>query len=338
MKGKPFKRIAAAFMALAMVGCALPSGSSFAGLLRPEIVASAEASGDCNENVSWSLDDSGKLTISGTGAMPDYPFQSDIPWYDNKDQIITVEVGNGITKIGDHAFHSCTSLSSVTIPASVTSIGESVFAECTALTSLTIPDSVTSIGRIAFGGCESLRSAVIPAGVTSISDYLFADCPLLETVTIPFGVTSIGNNAFDNCSSLTSVIIPKRVESIGDNAFLGCTACTDVYCLAGPYNFTWNIAGTDFKSDKQTKCHVYKNDPNQDNNASQYNTNFPTANVVFVDDIDGECGGYSNTIAYNAFYTLDTTTHKLTVFGTGAMINRQIWENQKDSIYTVEIK
>ena len=58
-----------------------------------------------------------------------------------------------VTSIGDHAFYSCTGLTSVTIPNSVTSIGDYAFASCTGLTSITIPNSVTSIGNSAFRDC-----------------------------------------------------------------------------------------------------------------------------------------------------------------------------------------
>jgi hypothetical protein len=69
-----------------------------------------------------------------------------------------VEIGTGITGIGDFAFRYCTSLTSITIPNTVTSIGSYVFYYCTALTSIAIPDTVTSIGSYAFYYCYSLSS------------------------------------------------------------------------------------------------------------------------------------------------------------------------------------
>ena len=138
----------------------------------------------------------------------------------------TYTIPQGITSIGDSAFSSCVSLTSVTIPDSVTSIGNIAFSFCTSLTSITIPDSVTSIGDGAFYACYSLTSITIPDSVTSIGDWAFSSCTSLTSITIPDSVTFIGDSAFDFCESLTSVSIPDSVTFIGDNAFSGCPDLT----------------------------------------------------------------------------------------------------------------
>jgi len=143
-----------------------------------------------------------------------------------KDTIFIIP--DSVTSIGDRAFYSCGSLTSVTIPDSVTSIGSSAFENCTSLTSVTIPDSVTSIGYRAFYYCTSLPGLTIGNGVTSIGDSAFSGCSSLTSVTIPDGVTSIGSLAFAYCTSLTSVTIPDSVTSIGDYAFYGCDNLTSV--------------------------------------------------------------------------------------------------------------
>lgn len=61
--------------------------------------------------------------------------------------------GYPIREIGDWAFNSCNSLTSVIIPQGVTSIGRYAFYECTGLTSITIPDSVSMIGWGCFNNC-----------------------------------------------------------------------------------------------------------------------------------------------------------------------------------------
>jgi hypothetical protein len=91
------------------------------------------------------------------------------------------------------------------IPSSVTSIGNYAFSSCISLTSVTIPNSVTSIGNYAFYACPSLASITIPNSVTSIGSYAFSVCSSLTSVTIPGSVMSIGPSAFNGCRSLLSV-------------------------------------------------------------------------------------------------------------------------------------
>ena len=136
--------------------------------------------------------------------------------------LASITIPDGVTSIGNSALSYCYLLASVTIPDSATSIGNSVFDGCNSLASITIPDSVTSIGGRAFSGWYSLTSVTIPDSVTSISDSMFFECFSLTSVTIPDSVTSIGDSAFYNCSSLTSVTIPDSVTSISDSMFSEC--------------------------------------------------------------------------------------------------------------------
>mgnify|MGYP002647629426 CR=1 FL=1 len=118
-------------------------------------------------------------------------------------------------RIGDSAFASCDSLTSVTIPRSVISIGDEAFVSCNRLTSVTIPDSVTSIGDAAFYYCCRLTSVTIPNNVTSIGDKVFYNCNSLKNVTIPNSVISIGGYAFRYCG--ISVIYYSGTQSQWDS-------------------------------------------------------------------------------------------------------------------------
>ena len=146
--------------------------------------------------------------------------------YENGKGVIKFD--GDVTSIGEGAFYSCYSLTSVTIPDSVTSIGNAAFYNCELLTSVTIPDSVTSIDVGAFIYCYSLTSVTIGNSVTSIGLQTFSYCTSLTSVTIGNGVTSIGVDAFFNCTSLKSIAIPDSVTSIGAYAFVGCTSLTSV--------------------------------------------------------------------------------------------------------------
>ena len=201
------------------------------------------------DNLTWKLYEDGTLNISGTGAMKDYDndpspacrnsnvkkvvIEDGVTSIGNKafdscSSLTSITIPNSVTNIGAAAFDSCGSLTSITIPGSVTSIGTVAFYNCSGLTSVTIPDSVTNIGAAAFDSCGSLTSIVIPNSVTSIESYAFSACSSLTSITIPDSVTSIGNNAFDSCSSLTSITIPDGVASIESYAFYNCSGLTSI--------------------------------------------------------------------------------------------------------------
>ena len=176
------------------------------------------------DNLTWKLYEDGTLNISGTGTMKDYDSDSNpSPIYNNSD-VKEVVIEDGVTSIGNKAFDSCSSLTSITIPNSVTSIKAATFYGCTSLTSITIPDGVTSIGYATFTGCSSLTSITIPDSVTSIGYATFTGCSSLTSITIPDSVTSIGYATFAGCSSLTSITIPDSVTSIGESAFSNCSS------------------------------------------------------------------------------------------------------------------
>ena len=115
--------------------------------------AFAAATGRCGDSITWTLDDSGNLTLSGSGEMWNYGYD-DSPFKDYG--IKTVTIGDGITSIGNCVFYGCRGLTELTLPNSITSIGESAFDGCSGLTKLTLPNSVRSIGDYAFVDCSDL--------------------------------------------------------------------------------------------------------------------------------------------------------------------------------------
>ena len=196
-----------------------------ASLLPVSAFAATTASGTCGDNLTWTLDGDGTLTISGTGAMTNNYTET---WYEYSSSIKNVVIDDSVTSIGYGAFFGCSSLTSVTIPDSVTSIGDYAFENCSSLTSVTIPDSVTSIGDYAFFDCSSLTSVTIGNSVTGIGESAFTGCSSLTSITIPNSVSKISYGTFERCENLKSVTIPTSVKSIGDSAFYGCSSLTSV--------------------------------------------------------------------------------------------------------------
>jgi len=181
------------------------------------------SSGTCGADVTWKLDTTGTLTISGTGDMHYYFSKEQVPWYNDRLCVKTVMIEHGVTDICQYAFRECVTMTAVTISDSVTRIGSSAFYVCNELSSVTIPDSVTEILPDAFNGCNSLKSLVIPDSITKLGGSAFRHCSGLISVTIGNSVTSINDGTFYQCNSLNSVTIPGSVTSIGSAAFYYCT-------------------------------------------------------------------------------------------------------------------
>ena len=144
----------------------------------------------------WSLCADGTLTISGKGEMADYGSAHLFPWFEYRDKITTLIIGNDVTNVSDRAFLDYSNM-----------------------TSVTIGNSVTNIGQIAFAGSSGLISVTIPSSITTIGDGAFASCVSLTTLTI-HGSAKIGRQAFSSCSSLIEIFIyVKTPQIINENVF-----------------------------------------------------------------------------------------------------------------------
>ena len=189
---KQWKRLAALSSAIVMAAATLTYfPSDTLQNIRLEISASAETTTEPQvwneDNLTWTLDADGTLTISGTGAMKDYNVDdNESPVFKNLN-VKKIVIEDGVTSIGDWAFYSCKSLTTITIPDSVTSIENYAFWDCKNLTSITIPDSIISIGKAVFYNCSSLTSITIPDSVTSIGAMAFYSCSNLQTISLSCG-------------------------------------------------------------------------------------------------------------------------------------------------------
>ncbi len=131
------------------------------------------ASGTCGSNLTWKIDSSGTLTISGKGQMKDFDawdanYGNETTWRNHIGSVKKIVIGKGITSIGNGAFSDATKVTSVTIPGSVRQIGESAFYYCCSLSRINIPEGVKTIKFFAFGDCDSLATIYLPKSLTTI--------------------------------------------------------------------------------------------------------------------------------------------------------------------------
>ena len=176
----------------------------------------------------------------------------------SKEFLISINIPNSITTIGDRAFYGCESLIKINIPNSVTTIGEGAFLGCNSLTSITIPSSVVTIignpfylwhgnlyneskafiyeNHVLFNKNKTTLIAyraketnyTIPNSVTTIGEHAFSGCDSLTSINIPNSVTTIGKFAFSDCASLVNINIPNSVTTIGKCAFDGCESLVNI--------------------------------------------------------------------------------------------------------------
>ena len=201
-------------------------------------------SGNCGangDNITWTLDDAGTLTISGEGEMENCQGSGSKPWYHNRSKITKTVITGGVTGIGDYAFSYCTGLTSVTIPNSVTSIGDYAFSGCTGLTSVTIPDSVTSIGYEAFSGCTGLKEVIYnakaAADLTEYSRVFEGAGTAADGMKVVFGesVKKIPAYLLCGAGNIRSFIFTGNPPTVGSSAFRDNYA----YALYPGHNSEW---------------------------------------------------------------------------------------------------
>ncbi|MDD5903177.1 MAG: leucine-rich repeat protein [Oscillospiraceae bacterium] len=206
------KRILSIALALCMIVTLLPATA----LAEGEVL-----SGVCGESLSWTFDN-GTLTVSGTGDMDNYSSKSDIPWYQNANNISSIVVEKGVTHIGEMAFRDCVNAVSVSIPEGVKTIGKYAFKECDALESVVVPEGVESLGDYAFDSCAALTGVTLPKSLRVIGRGAFRNCFSLTDFTIPYGVKTISYGAFEGCRGLKSITVPESVTSLAGYVFSCC--------------------------------------------------------------------------------------------------------------------
>ena len=215
MKFKHFKQIMAASMAVLM------TGTTF-GIIKIQDTcstitahAAVPTSGTCGTNLTWTINSSGALLISGTGTkMDDYSLSQNPPWYGSRRKIKSVVIRSlTLPKIGDYAFYQMPALEKVVLPGSLKTIGVSTFEDCEALSRVELK-SVNNIMEGAFWNCKSLKEINIASG-TTIGDEAFGNCGL-ESITL--NNVTVGSSAFASCKNLTEINLNNNV-SIGSYAF-----------------------------------------------------------------------------------------------------------------------
>lgn len=189
-------------------------------------IADVLYSGSCNPTVSWYIDDTYTMYITGSGNTK--VVTGGDSWLNYKYIVKTVVIEEGITTLHSGAFSNFSYLESVTLPSTLKTIEESAFSDCYNLSEVEIAEGLEVIGNAAFIGCSKLRSIVLTKTLTSLGNEAFEGCENLWFIEIPEGITQIGTETFASCGKLLDADLPETMESIGDRAFNGCIMMSEI--------------------------------------------------------------------------------------------------------------
>ena len=211
-------------------------------------MAFAASSGSCGTNVTYTLSDAGVLTITGTGAMTTYSNGSSTPWYSSRGSVTKIEIKDGVTSIGNHAFYGCNNATTVQISPTVTSIGQNAFQSCSKIATINYQKNSlgsSSSDRTTAGMWSQIsfaNEASNPLNANSSGGELYCVQQSGPSSNSLSKITQLGNSgggtisgkvtinayAFVRNKAITSVSFPHSVTSVGTAAFKNCTGLTTV--------------------------------------------------------------------------------------------------------------
>ncbi|MBE6976333.1 MAG: leucine-rich repeat domain-containing protein [Ruminococcaceae bacterium] len=192
----------------------------------------SEFSGNCGSSIAWGLE-GGVLRLTGSGAMPDYAETNMPPWHDYAEDILSVEVGEGITHVGNFAFMGLDKVQSVRLPNTLQTIGSFAFYNCESLELARLGTGVTEIGRSAFERCRSLKAVHLPGSLHTIRSSAFYRCESLLSITVPASVSTLEQKVFTYCKSLRTATILASIGEIPYWTFYGCYELQTVSLSSG---------------------------------------------------------------------------------------------------------
>ena len=204
---KTMKKTLAIILAILMIVTTIPMA----------FAADVVASGNCGangENVKWTLDSDGTLTISGTGNMADYPQYSKVPWINYRSDVKKLIIEDGVTSIGENTGYVLTFTTSIYIGKDVKSISGRAR---DALDSARLETITVSEDNEYYKTVDNVLFS------KDGKDLLYAaNKGLSDTYTVPDGVVKINEQAFDFLPNLEKVVLSDSVEEIGDWNFYEC--------------------------------------------------------------------------------------------------------------------
>ena len=167
-------------------------------------------------------------------------------WSNSSLQTVTFEKASNVRSIGDYAFCSCKTLTTIEIPQSVEYLGEACFSMCVGLrdgltfertSGASFTTGIKVIRNYTFWMCQNMTSLELPDNIIVIEGQQSGSSMQymvnLSHLRLPNTLVAIGPHFLCDASSLTEVSIPASVKYIDGACFHGCESLQKVFLL-GP--------------------------------------------------------------------------------------------------------
>ena len=198
--------------------------------------------------LTWTLDDSGTLSISGNGRIAAFTSAEDQPWHEMRENITSVKFDPGAHMIVPDVafwFSGCTNLKSCVLP-SFANLGADAFKDCANLNRLQLHynDESFYISDTAFSGvdmsaleivtCDEVTMGILDAkGITFVAAY-----PVLMISSGACGVSGC------NCSSCSFTYDYEQKDESKHYVWECCTNCSaNEYAYRHTQSHSFNSRG-----------------------------------------------------------------------------------------------
>ena len=233
--------------------------------------------------LTWTLDDSGTLTISGNGRIAAFTSAEDQPWHEMRENITSVKFDPGAHMIVPDVaywFAGCVNLKSCILP-SFANLGADVFKDCANLNRLQLHynDDSFYISDTAFSGvdmsaleivtCDEVTMGILDAkGITFVAAY-----PVLMISSGACGVSGC------NCSSCSFTYDYEQKDESKHYVWECCTNCSaNEYAYRHTQSHSFNSRGV------CTKCGY------EEDTSCQHNNTYTSWDGCDWEEICRDCG------------------------------------------------